>query len=158
MPTEQLIICQYKRVQGSRKFSGLVRNTREGNVLTRVCESVHTCVGGVAPSQVWGVLHPRYGWGVPHPRSGVGGATPARSGWWGGVPHPWGEEGVPWPCLDGGGYLSDVWMGGTLARSGWWEVARPHLDGGGGTPARSGWWGVPALPHHDWMGYPPSPP
>ena len=68
-----------------------VRSTREGNVLTRVCVSVHNCGGG-------GLSHPRSGgtqsqvggtpsqvWGVPHPMSGVGG-TPARSGWWGGTP------------------------------------------------------------------------
>ena len=107
-----------------------------------------------------------------------GGSTPARSGWWGGVPRP---------GLDGGGYPGQVWMvGGTLARSGWWgvpqqgldgwgvpwtgldggRVPQPGLDGGGypnqvcmvgGTLARSGWSGLPREPpppaRSGWWGY-----
>ena len=69
-----------------------------------------------------------------HTSMGGGGATLARSGWW------------------GGGYPGQVWMVGR-------GVPQPGLDGGGtqGTPmtgwgtrlARSGWWG-------GYPGYPPT--
>ena len=129
-----------------------VRSTREGNIYTWECLSVHhwwgegtpskvwevphpRCgwegVGRGTPSQVWvGVLYPRSGWEVPHPRSGLGVPCP-RSGW-GGVPHPR-SGGYPIPGLNG------------------WGVPHPR-SGLGGT------WGYPLpgdTPHHDWMGSPP---
>ena len=50
-------------------FTDRVLSTREGNVLTRVCVSVHTCGGGEGtPSQVWGAPWPGLdGGGVPQP-------------------------------------------------------------------------------------------
>ena len=67
--------------------------TWEGNVLTPVCVSVHTCRGGTT-SQVW-----LGGYPIP----GLLGGTPSRSGWggtpsqvWlGGVPHPRSGWGTP---------------------------------------------------------------
>ena len=127
----------HKRLISSKLFffTARVRSTREGNVLTPVCVSVHTCGGGYpisglgrggtpfqvwvggTPSQVWGVPHLGSG-GVPHLRSG---GTPSQvrgypiSGWGvpqlrsGGVPHP-----------RSGGIPSQV-------RKGW----VPHLRSGG---------------------------
>ena len=53
-------------------FTARVRSAREGNVLTPVCVSVHTCRGGYPiPGLAGEVPHPRSGQGVPHPRSGL---------------------------------------------------------------------------------------
>ena len=124
-----------------------VRSTREGNIYTWECLSVHHCGGGVphprsgwggTPSQVWpggtssqvwpGGTHPRSGQGVPHPRSGgVPGYPLTRSGWEG----TWGTP-----------YLDLRWGN------------PPHLDLGWGTPLPRPGTGYP-LPRPE-MGYPPT--
>ena len=81
-----------------------VRSTREANIYTWECLSVHQC-----------------GW-VPHPRSGWGG-TPSQV-WLRGYPIP-GLGGTPsqvWPE----GTPSQVWQGGTPS-----QVGVPHLRSGG---------------------------
>ena len=97
-----------------------VRSTREGNVLTPVCVSVHTCRGGGG-----GAPHLRSGGrGVPHLRiSGLGG---------GGYPIP-GLAGVyPIPGLAGGGEYPIPgldWADTPQPGTGY-----PPLDMGRGTP------------------------
>ena len=154
-------------------FTARVRSTREGNINTWECLSVHHqggypvpgLGGGVTPpSQVWMV-----GGGVPYPRSGLWGVYPSqvwmvagvphpRSGWWGGVPRV-----PPRPDLNGGGIPTPAksrWWGVPHLRSGWWggtlgylRYPQPGLDGKGvpQVPPMTGW----GTPHHDWMGYPP---
>ena len=114
-----------------------VRSTREGNVLTRVFVSVHTCR-----------------WGVPHLRSGEGGTSSqvwsAGGGgtssqvWPRGVPHPRsGQEGYPRYSPN------QVWMG--YPRN--WDGVPPgpgmgyNLDLGWGTPPDLGW-GTPQHSKH----------
>ena len=140
-------------------FTARVRSTREGNIYTWECLSVHHC-GGVPYPRSWGVPylrsgdrgvpHPRY-WGVPHPRSrwggysiaGLVGGTPSRSGW-GEVPHlrSGGVPGYPQPEM---GYPLDFG----------WDTPGP----GTGYPLT--WDGVPPRPGMEYppkpgMGYPPS--
>ena len=133
-------------------FTARVRSTREGNIYTWECLSVHHCGGGYPISGLvaGGIPHPRPG-GVPHPRSG---GTHPRSGW--GVPHPRSGRGVPHPRSGWGGTPSQVLLGIPHLRSGGYpsqvgvvlhlrsECTRvpPYLDLGRGTP----------LPE---MGYPP---
>ena len=69
-------------------FTARVRSTREGNVLTPVCVSVHTCGGG--------------GGGVPHPRSGWGGGPRVPPQIWDRVPPP--GPGMGYPPAPGTGY------------------------------------------------------
>ena len=107
------------------------RSTREGNIYTWECLSVHHWWGRGTPSRVW-----------------VGGGYPVPGLLGGAVPHPrsgWGE--YPIPGLDGeGGYLgypiSWMWMVGGTPQS--------DLDGGGGlpqgTPTRTEW-GTPPPCH-----------
>ena len=107
-----------------------VRSTREVNVLTPVCVSVHTCEGGGGRG---GLPHLRSGGypipgldrgGVPHPRSGypppdMGWDTPQTQVWlggipsqvWSGVPHP--RSGYPPPPGHGMGYPPWTWHGVT---------------------------------------------
>ena len=118
-------------------FTARVRSTREGNVLIRVCVSVHTCRGGGYPISGLGrgVPHLRFGGypisgcGVPHLRSG---SYPILGL---GVPHP--RSGVP--HLRSGGTPSQVWTGGTPSKvwTGW--VPHPRSEQG------DTW----ATPHHD---------
>ena len=123
-----------------------VRSTREGNIYTWECLSVHhwwrgtlsQVWAGGTPSQVWvgGYPVPGLGRGVPRPRSG-GYPIPGLGG---GYPIP--GRGYPVPGLDGGGYPpGQVWMVG--------GYPRPGLDGGGVPPARSGFMG-------GYLGYPPT--
>ena len=114
-----------------RIFTVRVRSTREGNIYTWECLSVHHGGGGYPIPGLSRGSTPFLVWGVPHPMSGWGG-TPSQV-WVGGVPCPR-CGGYPIPGLDGGGT-----QGTPLARSGWWGV--PH-----------DWMGY--SPHHDWMGYP----
>ena len=116
-----------------RVITARVRSTRECNVLTPVCVSVHTWGG--TQSQVWPG-------GVPHPRSGQEeGGTPSQV--WRGVPyHRSGWRGYPIPGLDRG-YLGypPLWT--------WDRVSPPDL--GWGTPLDLGW-GTPPRPDTE---YPP---
>ena len=117
-------------------FTARVRSTREGNVLTRVCVSVHTCGGG------GGVPHLRSGGRVvPHSRSG--GGYPSQV-WLGGYPIPGLGGGYPVPGLGLGGTPSQVWPGG-YPISGWGTQGTPYpdLEYPGYPPPRPG------------MGYPP---
>ena len=110
--------CKVLLFSGRLFITARVRSTKEGNVLTRVCVSVHTCGGGRypisglgeggTPSQVWpGVPHLRSGWGVPHPRSGQRGTPsqvlpvgypPTRSGR--GTPQTWDVKAAKVPSCD----------------------------------------------------------
>ena len=116
-----------------------VRSTREGNIYTWECLSVH---------HWWG--------GYPSPRSGWGGVP--RSGWSGGTPSQvWMVGGNPFPGLDGGGYPpGQVWMVGwgyPPARSGWWDGGTlgtpppPTMTGWGTPPTFMSGWGSPPPPH-----------
>ena len=80
-----------------------VRSTREGNVLTRVCPSIHPqiCVhrGGGGPADGGGGQVQPVGGGVRSSCLGwVGGSGPARGGW----------VGSSW----GGGWVRSSWQGG----------------------------------------------
>ena len=80
-----------------------VRSTREGNIYTWECLSVHHCRGDTL-SQVWG--------GVPHLRSGGRGVPDPRYG--GGYPIPGlAMGGYPIPGLAGGYPISGLGEGGT---------------------------------------------
>ena len=146
----------------SSVFTARVRSTREGNIYTWECLSVH------------------HWWGVPRPRSDGGEGTPSQVWWWrGGTPSRSDGGRYPIPGLMVGHYpIPGLMVGGTPGT----PHPRPGLDGGGSTPGypptRSGWWGVPRVSptmtgwgttpppwldgvppsHHDWMGYPPSHP
>ena len=109
---------------------------REGNVLTPVCVSVHTCGGrGGTPSQVWGR-----------------GGTPSQV---------WPGGGVPIPGLD----TPQAWDGVPLPQpdlgwgTPWPDLAIPGLDGGGypipgvDTPRDLGW----GTPPQTWDRVPPKP-
>ena len=84
---------------------------REGNVLTRVCPSIHVCPqGGDTPARSrWGVPQPGPDRGVRRPGPDEGypsqvqlGEYPQPSPDGGGVPQPGLDRGVPWPGPDGG--------------------------------------------------------
>ena len=113
-----------------------VRSMREGNVLTRICVSVHTCGGKGTPSQVWGR-------GVPHlPPTMTGwGTHPIDLGWgtpdlrWGTPPEM--EQGTP-PEMEQGTH--PTWDGvppylrwGTF----WPEMGYPQTWGGVPPPQHS---------------------
>ena len=121
-------------------FTARVRSTREGNIYTWECLSVHHCgggagypipgLGGVPPSQVWwwGVPHPRSGQGVPHPRSGrgVGYPIPWQGGTWGNPPD---QVWMGYPPGPGTGYPPDLGWG-TPPDLGWgtpqtWDRGTP---------------------------------
>ena len=110
-------------------FTARVRSTREGNIYTWECLSVHNCGGGVPrPRSGGGVPHSRSSQGGgPHPRSGQGGyplppdlryppdlgwGTPPDLGW--GTPSPQTWDWVPPPpehLIRGGRYASCVHAG-----------------------------------------------
>ena len=101
-------------------FTARVRSTREGNIYTWECLSVHHFGGwGGIPSQVWW-------WGVPHLRSGGGG-----------YPIPGLARGVPYPRSGWGGGTIPGLVGGTPSQvwPGWYPIPGrgevPHLRSGG---------------------------
>ena len=127
-------------VMDLRSFEGIitarVRSTREGNVLTPVCVSVHTCGGGYpipglvgegTPSQVW-----------------LGG-TPSQV-WLGGYPIP-GLDGVP--PRPGTGY-PPLQLGQGTPQT--WDVVPPRTWDRVPSPRP----GTGSPPRHE-MGYPPRP-
>ena len=145
--------CLKKSVQAV--ITAHVRSTREGNVLTRVCVSVHTC--GEGTPQTWDGVPPWTWDGVP-PRT-----------WDGGTPWTW--DGVPPPPDLGQGTPLDLgWV--TSPDLGWGTPPRPGtgypLDLGQGTPQTWDWvpldlglgtplplgWGTPQT----WDGVPPPTP
>ena len=112
-------------------FTTRVRSTREGNIYTWECLSVHHCRG---------VPHLRSGHGgVPHPRSGHGGYP--IPGLHGGTPcsHSGGTWARPRPDLGWSTPPSKPWMG------------YPPGQTCAGVPPITGWGTL----HHHWMGYPP---
>ena len=125
-------------------FTARVRSTREGNVLTPVCVSVHTCGGGGGtpsqdlrsrggtPSQVW-------------LGGGAGGSTPSQA-WIGWIPPRHGVH----PPRPGMGYPPPRHGTGYPPRHG---MGYPPRDGMGYPPQT--WDGVPPPGHG--TGYPPSP-
>ena len=135
-----------------------VRSTREGNVLTRVCVSVHTCGGGRGgtPYEVWVGGYPISGlgrggtpsqvWVKGYPISGLGRGVPhLRS-----VRYPISGWGVPqlrsggYPILGQGGTPPQAMEGGIPSQVGG-GYPIPGLDRGVPYP-RSG---------QGYLGYPP---
>ena len=112
-------------IQQQTLFTARVRSTREGNVLTLVCVSVHTC-RGTPPQDL------RSGWGG-YPIPGLD--TPPDMGW-GTPPRP----GMEYP-------LHQTWDGVPPLDLEWVPSPRPGM----GYPPRPGT-GYP--PRHG-MGYPP---
>ena len=103
-------------------ITACIPSTREGNVLTQVCVSVHTFEGGGVPYLRSGGYHGHAGLGWGYPIPGLDRGYPlARSGWWG----------VPQSGLDGGDTQSHVWTGGTLPgnagldHGGYWDMVPP---------------------------------
>ena len=169
-----LVLCNFRPwihrsylptvVTAVRVITARVRSTREGNVLTRVCVSVHSCWGGRGgvphlrscregglgtPSQVWpggecpipglargGVPHSRSGRGVPHPRSEWG--TPQT--WDRVTPLTW--DRVPPQTRPGMGYPPRPGMGYPPQT---WDRVPPRPDLGWGTPPDLGWGTPPDL-------------
>ena len=125
-------------------FTAPVHSTREGNVLTPVCVSVHTCRGGypISGSQVWGgggyPIPGLAGGGVLHPRSGLEGTL--SQVWIGWIPPPKTWDGVP-PCTLDRVPPQDLGQGTPtpspeMGYLPWTWDGVPPLDKGWGTPPR----------------------
>ena len=134
------IVHQFVNLNSRKEFiTAPLRSTREGNIYTWECLSVHHWWGRGTPSQVWVGAYPVPGLGW-YPNPGLGGGGTPTQVWVGGYPNP---------GLGGGGTPSqvEVWVGGTKSQV--W-VGRYPIPGLGGYPgysplARSGWWGVPRV-------------
>ena len=114
----------------STLITARVRSTREGNALTPVCVSIHTCGGRGYPisgSQVWGGTLSQV-WLGGTPSQVWMGVTPSQV-WIGQIPPPPTWDGVP-PPRHGMGYPPQTWDG----------VPPPDMGQG---------------PRRLWIGYPP---
>ena len=125
----------------SPKNKKVLLRERKSNTACRVASARYAALsGGGGGYPIWRGGTPARSWwwgGLPHP----GEVTPARSWWWG-VPHP--RFGVSHPRV--GEYPSQVLMvGGTLGTP---RNAVPP------PPSRPGW-GTPSPTIQTWMGYPP---
>ena len=124
-------------------FTARVRSTRGGNVLTRVCVSVHTCRGNPISGLSGGYPIPGL---RGYPISGLGG-TPSQVQ----------VGGYPISGLGREGTLSQVrgYPISGMGRGDTWDTPQPGLDGGGvpqcsglgrkGVPHLRSGWGVPHL-------------
>ena len=128
-------------------FTARVRCTREGNIYTWECLSVHHCGGGYpvqgqggypipglarggTPSQVWLGGYPISGWGYPK--------YPPNQVWMEGTPYPDLRWGTP-PPRPGMGYSPYPDLR--------WGIP-PYLDLGQGTPPHLRWGTPPPPPLH----------